>query len=66
MKLTQEFISEQTEFDAGEKFSSEDEVRSYFTKENMEAMFGGHCEALPEVMKSFADAVIANRWHCAF
>jgi len=57
------FIDEQTGFAQGEMFTSPEQVRAYFTVENMTAMFGSHHEATPEVMDEMAEAVLREGWH---
>lgn len=58
---------ESTGFDLGETFKSEAEVRAYFTRENMIAMFGPQDGAVPQAsLDKMADTVIANGWHCEF
>lgn len=62
-------ISEKTGFDSGEMFSTETEVRDYFTVESMKQMFGGNLESeYPEladqdILDDMADSVIRNKWH---
>uniref|UniRef100_A0A6M3LQ09 Uncharacterized protein n=1 Tax=viral metagenome TaxID=1070528 RepID=A0A6M3LQ09_9ZZZZ len=55
-------ISEATQFDAGSKFATEEEVREYFTEENMVDM-GFDPDFLDAGM---ASDVINHRWHCEF
>lgn len=62
--MTFSFISEQTGFDFGEKWATAEEIRDYFTLDNMCSMFGENCDVSDETMKEMADAVISNRWHC--
>jgi len=65
-------ISDATSFDAGSRFETVQEVRSYFTVENMSAMFGADAaEQYPlyadqDELTSMANDVIANKWHCDF
>lgn len=67
-------ISDLTGFDTGDEFTSERQVRRYFTLENMRQMFTGFGQegdnlALDldeDTLDSMADDVIENRWHCAF
>ncbi len=72
---TQREISEYTGFDQGEKFTSEQQVREYFTAENLAAMgLGGSDEGserdnhalTQDELDRMAEYVIANRIHCAF
>lgn len=63
-------INEQTGFMNGEKFESEEQIREYFTVENMVAMFGDCYGRNPEreqkQLSEMADVVIKYRWHCDF
>ena len=59
-------ISDATGFDAGDEFTSEGDVRAYFTVEAMQGMFGAHGIADQAILDAMADAVIEHRWHCAF
>ncbi len=55
-------LNDSTGFARGERFETEEEVRAYFTVENMESMFG--CvECTPESMTEMADLVIRKGWH---
>ena len=62
MTWTRADIHEATNFDAGDLFRSEAEVREYFTVENIQAMFGS-CPYTQEQLDEMAAAVIAHRWH---
>ena len=66
--MKREYISEQTGFDLGERFTSEDQVRAYFTVDSMVEAFGPEDGAALTQgdLDDMADAVIAHRWHCAF
>lgn len=66
MDLTREHISESTGFDGGDEFTSEQQVRQYFTVAEQAAMFSGDGIADQATLDAMADAVIAHRWHCAF
>lgn len=62
-------ISAETGFDQGDRFTSESQVREYFTVANMTAMFGPFepgDEPDQEALEAMAKVVIENRWHCAF
>ena len=59
-------INNLTGFANGSKFSSEEEVRSYFTPERQEEMFGIDAVDEWELLDLLADEVITNRWHCDF
>ncbi len=64
---TQE-ISERTSFDHGTEFENAQDVRDYFTVENMNDMFGsdGHtCHDQPE-LDEMAQEVIDEKAHCTF
>ena len=67
--LTENSINEQTAFAMGAEFENEQQVREYFTVDNMLAMFGsvGDDAAIwsQDELDAMADAVIANRWHMA-
>lgn len=58
-------IDDATGFASGDRFSSTEEVRAYFTVENLCSMFDVAPERVPtqDELTSFADAVIAHRWH---
>lgn len=60
-------ISRVTAFDHGELFASEEQVREYFTAENIAAMFGSNV-GVPDdaTLEAWAEIVIENRWHCDF
>lgn len=61
-------VSRATAFDHGEPFASEAEVKAYFTRDNLVAMFGPEDAADTDqsTLDAMAAAVLANRWHCAF
>ena len=65
-------ISEKTGFDVGVEFTTEDDVRAYFTTHNMDAMYGGNLMVdYPElcdqtILDEMAANVIEARWHCTF
>jgi len=59
-----QFISEHTAFDQGDEFKSEDQVRAYFTVENIAEFYDdGVCPFAQDELDIMAEAVIANRWH---
>lgn len=68
---TQQQISDLTGFDCGDQFTSEDQVRDYFTFNNMKAMFVTYpgdddnpaLSITDDQLDAMADAVITNRWH---
>lgn len=58
-----------TGFAEGEPFTSEQQVRDYFTPENMRRLFGADPNyPMPARLQliEWADAVINTGWHCAF
>jgi hypothetical protein len=61
-------ISDATGFDFGEPFTSEAEVRDYFTMASMRDMSpdGDFGDLDDETLSEWADVVIAERWHCDF
>ena len=60
-------INDATSFANGQTFTSEQEVRDYFTLGNMMDMFPGEQEyPTEEALNKWASAVIANKWHCEF
>ena len=62
MAWTRDRIHEATNFDAGDLFRSEAEVREYFTVENIQAMFG-ECSYNQAELDEMAAEVITHRWH---
>src|SRR5690606_12304030 len=62
MTWTRAEIHEATNFDAGDLFQSEAQVRAYFTVENMRDMFG-ECPYTQEELDEMAEEVIRRRWH---
>lgn len=60
-------INESTAFADGEPFTSPEQVRDYFTMQNLSEMFGPHCEEVSqETLNKMADTVISNLWNCLF
>ena len=60
-------LNESTAFAEGKPFISPEQVREYFTMNNMREMFGPHCEEIAEsTLMAMADTVIGNKWHCNF
>jgi len=69
-------INEETGYANGKRFSSEEEVRKYFTIENMVNMFGpdhkkyyGHTKSqdvTEHVLRYYGEYIIATRSHCDF
>lgn len=64
MVWTRDHIHEATGFDNGDLFTSEEQVRQYFTVQNITDMFG-ECPYTQDELDEMAEAVIANRWHMA-
>ena len=56
-------INDHTGFANGDKFTSAEQVREYFTVENMRAMFPGDPFWDQETYDKWAELVITNRWH---
>jgi hypothetical protein len=63
MRPTLEAISDATAFDAGERFTSPEQVREYFTVAEQRAMFSGECAFSQDALDEMAAAVIDNGWH---
>ena len=64
---SRDFISAETGFDSGDRFTSDEMVRDYFTAENLFEMFGTRHDYFGDAeLREMADAVIDNRWHCEF
>lgn len=59
-------INNETGFANGEQFTSEEQVRDYFTVENMREMFSGNCNQDQETLSDYAETVIAEKMHCTF
>ena len=51
-----------TGFDNGDLFTSEEQVREYFTVENIQAMFG-ECPYTQAELAEMAETVITHGWH---
>ena len=56
-------ISNATGFDSGDKFTSKEQVRAYFTTDNLTGMFAEDPPA-QDTLDSWAESVIENCWHC--
>ena len=60
-------INDATGFAEGDKFENADQVRDYFTTENMEQIFEpfAHGDKIPtqDELNEMANAVIENGWH---
>jgi len=64
--MNRQTISDRTNFDGGDEFTSTQQVREYFTAENLAGCFGGEATDWDTAeLDAMAEAVIANRWHCA-
>jgi len=62
-------ISDRTGFDLGDQFTSEQQLRDYFRREQLADCLGAtEADALPaqDVLDEMADTVLAERWHCTF
>lgn len=55
-------ISEATAFDQGDQFTSDEQVRDYFTVESLRSM-GFDASPEQDELDRMADDVIGNRWH---
>lgn len=66
MPRTFDDINDVTGFANGDKFTSEEHVREYFTQDNLRNMFSGECRVSQSELEGMADAVIEHRWHCNF
>ena len=62
MVWTRDQIHYATNFDAGDLFRTEEEVRRYFSVENMLDMFGS-CPYSQEQLDEMAEEVIRHKWH---
>ena len=61
------YLSERFGFDNGEKFTSPNEVREYFTMKNMREMIGSECDDMTQdELDESASLVINQGFHCAF
>lgn len=58
-------INDATGFANGEKFTTEEQVKAYFTAQNMDDMFGAP-HPIQSDLDEMAALVIANWWHCDF
>lgn len=58
-------INDATGFANGEKFTTEEQVKAYFTTQNMDDMFGAP-HPTQSSLDEMAALVIANWWHCDF
>lgn len=58
----QGYVSEATGFDAGVEFTTEAQVREYFTVANVRAMLG-ECPYTQEGLDAMAQAVVDGGWH---
>lgn len=57
-------IHYQTGFANGDLFNSEQEVKDYFTEENLMDIMGDQVDLIPQqILDKWADRVIENRWH---
>lgn len=66
--MTRTEISERTGFDNGETFSSDQEVRDYFQRDELVGCIDPTSDARNDIpqqaeLDEMAEMVIANRWH---
>lgn len=62
-------ISDFTRFDAGDEFTSEQQVRKYFQRKQLRdrvCVDANHLLPCQHDLDDMAHEVIVNRWHCAF
>jgi hypothetical protein len=59
-------INDATGFAEGDKFTSEQEVRQYFSVSVQVDIFGDDAERDIATLNDWAETVIENRWHCQF
>lgn len=60
-------INDVTGFANGDQFTSPEQVRGYFTVENMQFMgLGGEPMVDQDTLDAWAELVIEHRLHCAF
>ena len=56
-------IDNNTGFASGDRFSSENEVRAYFTEQNLVNMMGGVESPVSQLdLDAMADVVVKNKW----
>ena len=55
-------INDYTGFANGDKFDSDEEVRFYFTIDNIMGLFGETGELTQQTLNEMAEIVIKNRW----
>ncbi len=60
--MTFDEINEKTGFADGDLFSNADEVRKFFTLQNLISL-RGECTLTTMQLQAMASEVIANRWH---
>ncbi len=65
MSINFDEISAFTAFDKGEKFNDEEQVREYFTVDNIIEMFG-ECAFSQAELDRWANRVLQERRHCDF
>ena len=63
MRYTMTQIMEATNFNAGDEFASDQEVRDYFTVDSQKECFGADATLTQDELDAMAGEVIANRWH---
>lgn len=70
MTMTFTEINDITGFANGEKFTSDEQVREYFTQQNIREMIGSTYDdegTMPtqDALNEMAQLVVENRWHMA-
>lgn len=64
--MTRSQINDASGFDNGEQFGSPEEVRNYFTIDNLVNLFNEPCPFSQEQLNEMAEIVILNEWNCVF
>jgi hypothetical protein len=59
-------INDHTGFANGDLFCSEEEVFRYFTPDAQKEIFGRDAVLDAELLRSWAEIVVRNRWHTVF
>lgn len=65
MEYTYEGINDATGFADGDTFSSPERVRAYFSRDNMERMFGDHAGMRQDDLDAMAATMLVAGWHCS-
>ena len=56
-------INDATAFAEGDRFTSESQVREYFSVESQVSMFGETAVRDQDLLDQWAEVVISSRWH---